>query len=64
MLVMVLRLSAIVDADEIIVPCDGKIAERATYLQFLHKSGLYPQIWTRQTSGFSDNVGDDNVMIH
>jgi ABC-type transport system involved in Fe-S cluster assembly fused permease/ATPase subunit len=58
------RLSTIVGADEIIVLCDGEIVERGTHRQLLHKSGLYAQMWVRQSSGFSGDEDGDNVMIN
>ena len=61
-LVIAHRLSTIVDADEIIVLSDGKIVERGTHRQLLHKCGLYAQMWVRQSSGFSGDGDDVNVM--
>ena len=63
-LVIAHRLSTIVGADEIIVLCDGEIVERGTHRQLLHKSGLYAQMWVRQSSGFSGDEDGDNVMIN
>ena len=50
------------DADEIIVLSDGKIVERGTHRQLLRESGLYAQMWVRQSSGFSGDLDNDNVM--
>ena len=42
------RLSTIVDADQIVVLDDGRVAERGTHAQLLRKSGLYAEMWDRQ----------------
>jgi ATP-binding cassette subfamily B protein len=47
-LVIAHRLSTIVDADEIIVLADGRIAERGTHAALLARGGLYAAMWQRQ----------------
>jgi ABC-type transport system involved in Fe-S cluster assembly fused permease/ATPase subunit len=47
-LVIAHRLSTVVNADEIIVLRDGKIAERGRHTALLAKDGLYAQMWSRQ----------------
>jgi ATP-binding cassette, subfamily B, heavy metal transporter len=42
------RLTTIVDADEIIVLVQGKIAERGTHAALLRKKGVYAGMWNRQ----------------
>jgi len=42
------RLSTIVNADEIIVLEDGRVAERGTHGELLAKGGLYAGLWNRQ----------------
>jgi ATP-binding cassette subfamily B protein len=42
------RLSTIVDADQIVVLNDGRVAERGTHAQLLRKNGLYADMWARQ----------------
>jgi ABC-type transport system involved in Fe-S cluster assembly fused permease/ATPase subunit len=42
------RLSTVVNADEIIVLDDGRVAERGTHGELLAKGGLYAGLWNRQ----------------
>jgi ATP-binding cassette subfamily B protein len=42
------RLTTLINADEIIVIRDGRIAERGTHSGLLAKQGLYAQMWNRQ----------------
>lgn len=44
------RLSTVVDADQIIVLDEGRVAERGTHAQLLRQAGLYAEMWTRQQS--------------
>ncbi len=44
------RLSTIIDADQIVVLDQGRVAERGTHAQLLRKRGLYAEMWTRQQS--------------
>ncbi|HEY0013839.1 MAG TPA: ABC transporter ATP-binding protein/permease [Allosphingosinicella sp.] len=44
------RLSTVVDADEIVVLNEGRVAERGTHQQLLRKQGLYAEMWARQQS--------------
>jgi ATP-binding cassette, subfamily B, heavy metal transporter len=44
------RLSTVVDADQIIVLDQGRVAERGSHAQLLRKNGLYADMWTRQQS--------------
>jgi ATP-binding cassette subfamily B protein len=47
-LVIAHRLSTIVDADEILVLSEGRVAERGTHEALLRRDGLYAAMWRRQ----------------
>jgi ATP-binding cassette, subfamily B, heavy metal transporter len=47
-LVIAHRLSTIVDADEILVLQDGKIAERGRHSDLIALNGIYASMWARQ----------------
>jgi ABC-type transport system involved in Fe-S cluster assembly fused permease/ATPase subunit len=49
-LVIAHRLSTVVDADQIVVLDEGRVAERGTHAQLLRRNGLYAEMWTRQQS--------------
>jgi ATP-binding cassette subfamily B protein len=42
------RLSTVVDADQIVVLDEGRVAERGTHAQLLRANGLYAEMWARQ----------------
>ena len=42
------RLSTVVNADEILVLREGRVAERGSHGQLLAQDGLYAQMWNRQ----------------
>ena len=44
------RLSTVVDADEIIVLQEGRIAERGSHVALLGKGGLYARMWMLQAA--------------
>ncbi|MEA3031035.1 MAG: ATP-binding cassette, subfamily heavy metal transporter [Sphingomonadales bacterium] len=44
------RLSTVVDADQIIVLDEGRVAERGSHAQLLRANGLYADMWARQQS--------------
>jgi ATP-binding cassette subfamily B protein len=47
-LVIAHRLSTVVNADQIIVLQDGRIAERGRHVELLERRGLYAAMWNRQ----------------
>jgi ABC-type transport system involved in Fe-S cluster assembly fused permease/ATPase subunit len=53
-LVIAHRLSTVVDADQIIVLRDGRVAERGTHLSLLAQGGLYARMWALQAAGQDD----------
>ncbi len=42
------RLSTVVDADQIVVLDQGRVAERGTHASLLRRNGLYADMWARQ----------------
>jgi ATP-binding cassette, subfamily B, heavy metal transporter len=44
------RLSTVVDAEQIVVLDQGRVAERGTHNQLLRQGGLYAEMWARQQS--------------
>ena len=47
-LVIAHRLSTVVDADEILVLQDGRVAERGSHAALLERNGLYARMWRLQ----------------
>ena len=47
-LVIAHRLSTVVDADEILVLVEGRVAERGTHAQLLAQGGVYSEMWQMQ----------------
>jgi ATP-binding cassette subfamily B protein len=47
-LVIAHRLSTVIDADEILVLSEGRVAERGNHAQLLAKGGLFAEMWRKQ----------------
>jgi ABC-type transport system involved in Fe-S cluster assembly fused permease/ATPase subunit len=62
-LVIAHRLSTIIDADEILVLSEGRVVERGTHAELLVMSGLYKQMWDRQSKGFADGDPDHGTDV-
>ncbi len=62
-LVIAHRLSTIVDADEIIVLAEGRIAERGTHTDLLRRDGLYAAMWRRQQHNADDAESLDSLDL-
>ena len=60
-LVIAHRLSTIVDADEIIVLADGRIAERGSHAGLLAAGGLYATMWQRQAVSAAEREERDRA---
>ena len=52
------RLSTVVDADEIVVLVDGRIAERGRHNALLAADGRYAQMWHRQQQGEEQDTAE------
>ena len=63
-LVITHRHSTVRDADETIVLSDGRIVESVNHCQLLGNPGHSVQMWVRQSSGFSGDLDNDNVLSH
>jgi ATP-binding cassette subfamily B protein len=50
------RLSTVVDADQIVVLNEGRVAERGSHTELLRRNGLYADMWQRQQSEREDEA--------
>ena len=52
------RLSTVVDADEILVLNDGRVAERGTHAGLLAQGGVYARMWLLQAEQAETGMAD------
>ncbi len=55
------RLTSIVDADNILVINQGKIAEQGTHLELLNKNGIYTHMWNEYQQSVKWTIGKETV---
>ena len=60
-LVIAHRLSTVADAHEIVVLCDGRVAERGSHADLLALGGRYAEMWRLQQT--ADEAGSDSFAI-
>ena len=61
-LVIAHRLSTVVDADEILVLQDGRVAERGTHARLLAAGGLYARMWALQADRVEAPAADAEAV--
>jgi len=61
-LVIAHRLSTVVDADEILVLVDGRVAERGTHAALLAAQGAYARMWALQAMETDTDLPADEPM--
>ena len=61
-LVIAHRLSTVVDADEILVLVDGRVAERGTHRTLLGSNGVYARMWAAQSEQAAADAQVERVL--
>ena len=61
-LVIAHRLSTVVDADEILVLAEGRVAERGTHQSLLAQHGLYARMWALQAEQREPEPGEQPMV--
>jgi ATP-binding cassette subfamily B protein len=60
-LVIAHRLSTVVDADEIIVLVDGRIAERGSHRELLARGGVFARMWDLQAQQAEPELAEETL---
>jgi ATP-binding cassette subfamily B protein len=60
-LVIAHRLSTVVDADEILVLVDGRIAERGTHRELLAQGGVFARMWDLQSQQAEPELEEEEL---
>ena len=63
-LVIAHRLSTVVDADEILVLQEGRVAERGSHTQLLAQNGLYARMWALQAEQMADEAQSETLAAN
>lgn len=59
------RLSTIVDADEIMVLGEGRVAERGTHAQLISRpSSMYAELWAKQNTAAHEAINNHHSNSH